>query len=137
MKRVWMATAAIAAAGLAGSAVATEPAYFGDIRILHQPAPSGYQPEGTTFDLEDDGKSFDIACTIAANGRLSACEAGENELYDEKFIDIALANVSQWIVAPQTVGGQSTAGRPLIVTVRFNRSDGNETADVVAVASTR
>ncbi|ESQ92122.1 hypothetical protein ABAC460_04345 [Asticcacaulis sp. AC460] len=124
MKRAWVAiVAGAAAAALGVSALAAEPVYLGDVRIVHQPPPSGYQPEGTNFDLEDQGKTFDISCTIAADGRLSACEAGENDLYDQKFVDIATANVSQWVVAPQTVAGGPAAGKTLIVTVQFNRTD--------------
>ena len=124
MKRAWVIlVAGAAASALAVSALAAEPVYMGDVTIVHQPPPSGYQPEGTNFDLADQGKTFDVACTIATDGRLSGCAAEDNDLYDQKFVDIATANVSQWVVAPQTAQGQPSAGRTLIVTVRFNRAD--------------
>lgn len=129
MKLAWISlVAGAAASALAVSALASEPVYLGDIKVVHQPPPSGYQPEGTNFDLEDQGKTFDISCTIAADGRLTACEAAENNLYDQNFVDIATANISQWIVAPQTVTGEPSAGRSLIVTVQFNRADRTDVA---------
>ncbi|EGF90174.1 hypothetical protein ABI_31890 [Asticcacaulis biprosthecium C19] len=124
MKRAWVAIATGAAmSAMTVPALAAEPVYLGDVQIVHQPPPSGYQPEGTDFDLADQGKTFDVACAISGDGKLSGCEADENDLYDQKFITIATANVSQWVLAPQTASGQSVAGRTLVVTVQFTRAD--------------
>ena len=119
---VWMA-ALTTILGYAGAARAQVPLAINDITIVSQPQPANYQPQGSDLDLADAGKSFDIGCVVGGDGKLQACQAGANTIYDQNFIRIAIANVSQWVVAPRTVDGQLTAGRTLVVTCQFHRTD--------------
>lgn len=136
MRPIWIVVAAAAAAlafmmtgvAAAQSTAHSNAVYLGEVNIVYQPQPSGYQPQGSEIDLSDQGKSFDVSCIIGAEGKLQNCQAGDNDLYDQNFVRIAVANVSQWVMSPQTVDGKSSVGRTLLVTCQFRRADRTDVA---------
>ncbi len=101
---------------------------LGDVEGVQPPPPSVYQPEGTTADLMDNGKRFDIACRIDDSGEMDECEAAPNDMADKNFVAIALNDVSQTVVGPVADDGTPTAGRTLVVTCHFKRADGDSLA---------
>lgn len=138
MKRACVFALAVVAGAtslVATSVNAQTPIFLGDIKVLKQPLPTAYQPEGTTNDLADAGKSFDVACIITATGTLSDCRALDNDIYDPNFIRVALGNIGHWVVAPTTLDGRSAVGRTLTITVQVQRTDLTEGA--VAMADAR
>ncbi len=98
---------------------------LGDVEVVQAPPPSTYQPEGTTMDLMDNGKRFDIACRIDNTGGMDECEVAPNDMVDKNFVEIALNDVSQTVVGPVAEDGAPTAGRTLVVTCHFKRADGD------------
>lgn len=101
-----------------------------DVDILYQPAPQNYQPDGN-LDTGDGGKTFAIVCTISGDGHLGSCYAEDNDLNDQNFVRLALANARQWVVGPQLRDGESSAGRSFRMVCRFDRLNG-ETAPAIA-----
>lgn len=98
---------------------------LGDVEVVQPPPPSTYQPEGTTADLQDNGKRFDISCRIDEVGEMDECEVGPNNMADRNFVEIALNDVSQTVVGPIADDGAPTAGRILVVTCQFKRAEGD------------
>ena len=90
-----------------------------DVIVLYRPEPASYRPDGGDRDLSDQGKSFDVTCIITRSGRMSDCQAEDNSMADQNFVNIAVRTISQWVVGPQTRSGEASAGRILIVTCRF------------------
>ena len=90
-----------------------------DVVVLYQPEPARYVPDGNDLDLSDQGKSFDVTCIITRSGRMSDCQAEDNDLADQNFVRIAVQNVSRWVVGPQTRNGDSSEGLVLVVTCQF------------------
>ncbi len=101
-----------------------------EVDVLYQPAPQNYQPDGN-LDASDSGKSFAIDCTISGDGHLGNCYAEDNDLNDQNFVRLALANARQWVVAPQLHDGGASAGRTFRMVCRFDRL-GDQTAPAIA-----
>ena len=101
-----------------------------EVDILYQPAPQNYQPDGN-LDATDAGKTFAIVCTISDDGHLSGCYVEDNDLNDQNFVRLALANARQWVVAPQMHDGENSAGHSFRMVCRFDRL-GDRTAPAVA-----
>lgn len=116
--------------------VITAPQTLGlnDVELIRRPPPSRYQPEGTTLDLHDQGKSFDVSCMVADDGRMRDCAADENDMVDQNFVDIAVADISQIVVGPEAVDGTPTAGKRLLVTCAFRRLDVPDAVSKLAAA---
>lgn len=106
---------------------------MGDVGVLHQPEPASYQPEGN-YDLADAGKTFDIACIVGGDGRLSGCKAMANNIVDQNFVTVALDNASGWVIQPRDHFGKSTAGRTFLLICQFKRSDDVEATPSLASA---
>lgn len=121
---------------LPAGAACAQTVSLGDVSVVYQPEPTGYQPQGSDIDLSDAGKSFDIACRIVAGGKLTSCAVQANEINDVNFLRVAVGNVSQWVLAPRTVDGRPVAGRTLIVTCQFRRTD-VAGAEATALVSTK
>ena len=122
MKR-WMLAAALAGLGFPLAAQAAGELYMNDVNIVYQPTPASYQPQGSDYDLADAGKSFNIACIVTQGGHLGNCQAQANDLVDQNFIRIAVANVGQWMVGPKARDGGASVGRTFVVTCRYSRKD--------------
>ncbi|MGZ3298145.1 MAG: hypothetical protein ACXU8U_05830 [Asticcacaulis sp.] len=105
-----------------------------DVDIVYQPEPASYRPENTDYDLADQGKRFDIECVIAANGHVRDCQAMQNNLADQNFVRVALDSVKGFIVGPVAHDGLPTAGRTLVITSEFHRTndDVKRTTDIAS-----
>jgi len=123
---------AIAIAGLIpGVAVAQDSLRLGDVQVVQSPAPARYQPDSTDYDLADRGKTFDIDCLVAPDGRMHDCQALPNNMYDQNFVRIGVDNARGFVVATRARDGTPTAGRTLSLTCKFSRTDGSD-GDVAA-----
>lgn len=103
-----------------------------DVVVLFQPEPARYIPDGDDLDLADQGKSFDVTCVITRSGRMSDCQAEENDIVDQNFVKIAVKTVSRWVVGPETRDGESSEGRVLIVTCQFRLEDQRDDQRIAA-----
>lgn len=104
---------------IAGAAHAGDYLTLGDLVVLYQPDPTPYSPRDTSADLADQGKSFDIWCTIDRGGHMSNCRADATNMADQGFVQHALTGLREWVVGDHTRSGQATAGMPVRVTVRY------------------
>ncbi len=105
--------------GTAGGATAQDYARLSDLVILYQPDVKPYRPSGSDIDLADQGKSFDIVCTIAHSGHLTDCQAFADNIADRGFVASAVSNLHGWVVGDTTRSGQATEGMRVRFTVRF------------------
>ena len=110
---------ALVLAGMAGTACADDYVRMSDLVILYQPDAKPYRPSGSDIDLADQGKSFDIICTIAHSGHLVDCQAFADNIADRGFVTSAVSNLRGWVVGDTTRSGQATEGRHVRFTVRF------------------
>ena len=116
-----LTTIALMSVILPGAAMAQDALRMSDVTITYLPTPRSYQPDGTNYDLADQGKSFDVTCVIAQNGHMQDCSANNNNMVDQNFVSRALDNVGQWVVNPQGRDGQPTVGKTFVVTCQFTR----------------
>lgn len=93
-----------------------------DVRLVYSPPPSRYQPEGTA-ELADRGRSVEIACVVGPDGRMQGCSAAADRFTDPKVAELALTDVSQFIVAPTTRGGAQATGQTLRIICRFEQAE--------------
>lgn len=105
--------------GGAGTARADDYVPLSDLVILYQPDAKPYRPSGSDVDLADQGKSFDIICTIAHSGHLVDCQALADNIADRGFVTSAVSNLRGWVVGDTTREGQATEGMHVRLTVRF------------------
>ena len=110
--------AALAVAACAGSAVAGDLTPLSAFDIMYQPRPRVYVPD-TSDNIDDVGKSFVIQCTVGSTGHMEDCHAEDNDLYDEGFVDAAVADISRWVVSKTLKNGESSAGLTFEVTCWF------------------
>jgi len=136
MKRIIMLLA-LAPLVFPMAATAQDLLRMGDVGVVHQPEPASYQPEGSTLDLADQGKSFDIACVVGGDGRLGNCKALANDMIDQNFVKTALDNADDWVVQPRDSHGRSTAGRTFVITCQFKRKDETAGAPSLAAADSK
>ncbi len=111
--------AVLALAGVAAAAQAEDYVRLSDLVILYQPDARPYRPSGSDMDLADQGKSFDIVCTIAHSGHLTDCQAFADNIADRGFVNSAVDNLHGWVVGDTTRSGQATEGMRVRLTVRF------------------
>jgi len=104
---------------VADAARASDYLTLNDLVVLYQPDPTPYRPADTNADLADQGKTFDIWCTIDRAGHLSNCHADASNMADQGFVRHAVSGLSGWVVGDHTRAGNPTAGMPLRVTVRY------------------
>ncbi len=123
MKSLFL-TLALCGLGVPGAVFAQDSVLrMNDVTINYQPKPASYQPDGTNYDLADQGKSFNIACVIGADGHPGGCRADNNNMVDQNFVSRALGNVSQWVIDPTARDGSATTGQTLVITCQFTRTD--------------
>lgn len=103
-----------------------------DLNIIYQPEPAHYQPSGDDLDLADQGKSFEVTCVISSSGRLRDCEAEDNDMADQNFVDVAVESVGKWVVSTETRTGENAVGRLVTITCRFRLESGSERTSVAA-----
>ncbi len=116
--------AMFAVAGLIpGIAQAQDPLRLGDVQVMQSPEPARYQPDSTDYDLADRGKTFDIDCLVAADGRMHDCQALPNNMFDQNFVKIGVDNARDFVVGMRARDGSPTAGRVLSLTCKFSRTD--------------
>ncbi|EGF90175.1 hypothetical protein ABI_31900 [Asticcacaulis biprosthecium C19] len=118
--------------GLGFPAAAQTRVSIDDLNVLYQPEPAHYQPSGDDLDLADQGKSFEVSCVISASGRLNDCEAEDNDMADQNFVDVAVESVSKWVVGTETRSGESVVGRVVTITCRFRLEGSEERTQVAA-----
>ena len=111
--------AGLAFMAMAGVACADDYVQPSDLVILYQPDAKPYRPSGSDIDLADQGKSFDIICTIAHSGHFVDCQAYADNIADRGFVASAVSNLRGWVVGDTTRDGQATEGRHVRFTVRF------------------
>ena len=110
---------ALAILGLAGTARADSYVGLSDLVILYQPDVKPYRPSGSDVDLADQGKSFDIVCTISHSGHLTDCQAYADNIADRGFVASAVGNLRGWVGGDTTRTGEATEGMKVRLTVRF------------------
>lgn len=91
-----------------------------DVKLVYAPQPSQYQPEGNG----DAGPPVRVACLIGTNGGMQNCSVAGNGAHDPAVVELALGDVSQFVVAPRTHDGRPVAGQTLVVTCQFQPVDG-------------
>ena len=101
--------AALAAAACAGSVEAGPVMPLSAFDIVYQPRPRAYAPD-TSDNIDDVGKVFVVECTVGRTGHMEDCHAEDNDIYDEGFVDAAVADISRWVVARQLKSGESSEG---------------------------
>ena len=125
MKKVLVTMAimalAVPAATMAQDAMPQQVLRMSDVTISYLPTPRSYQPDGTNYDLADQGKSFDVTCVINGQGHMQNCSAANNNMVDQNFVSRALDNVGQWVVDARALDGEPTAGKTFTVTCQFTR----------------
>ncbi|HVZ29894.1 MAG TPA: hypothetical protein VG839_05840 [Asticcacaulis sp.] len=97
-----------------------------DVRLVYAPPPSRYQPEGDNAITSD--KTVDVACVIGGDGRMRDCGVASDTPQDPKVAQLALDDVSQFVVAPTARDGTSSAGQTLVISCQFKplAADGRE-----------
>ncbi|ESQ92123.1 hypothetical protein ABAC460_04350 [Asticcacaulis sp. AC460] len=103
-----------------------------DLNIIYQPEPAHYQPSGDDLDLADEGKSFEVTCVVSSSGRLMDCEAEDNDMADQKFVEVAVESVGKWVVGTETLSGENAVGRLVTITCRFRLEGGEERTSIAA-----
>jgi hypothetical protein len=122
--------AAILSAGtlVPGAAFAQSVLRLGDVDVVQTPQQAHYRPENTDYDLADQGKTFNILCTVAVDGRMQDCTAQPNGMADQNFVRIGTDNARYFVIARHARDGTPTAGRILSLTCKFDRA-GDGVAD--------
>ncbi len=112
--------------------LAQDAVHLADAQVVYQPQPTSYQPDASDLDLADQGKAFDVSCTVGDDGHMQDCKAEPNDMADQNFVRIAVSDVQQFVVGPQTRDGEATAGRQFTVTCAFHRLDGVAPTEVAS-----
>jgi len=105
-----------------GAAFAQTVLRLGDVDVVQTPQQAHYRPENTDYDLADQGKTFNILCTVAVDGRMQDCTAQPNSMADQNFVHIGTDNARYFVIARHARDGSPTAGRILSLTCKFDRT---------------
>lgn len=130
-------TAAIfsAMALMPGAAFAQDVLRLGDVSVVQTPQQAHYRPENTDYDLADQGKTFNILCTVAGDGHMQDCTAQPNGMADQNFVRIGTDNARYFVIARTARDGSPTVGRLLSLTCKFDRSEGGVARDAAVEQS--
>lgn len=110
---------ALVVAACAGAAEAGTLTPLSAFDIMYQPRARAYIPDSSD-NLDDVGKSFVVECTVDDTGHMEDCHAQDNDIYDEGFVDAAVADISRWVVGRRLKNGESSAGLSFRVTCRVS-----------------
>jgi hypothetical protein len=89
-----------------------------DVRVVYMPPPSQYQPESSP-DSPSPAQPVQIACLIRSDGSMQDCAVNSGVQHDPNVAELALGDVSQFIVGPTARNGESVAGQTLVMTCQF------------------
>lgn len=109
-------------ASIPGAASAQTVLRLGDVDVIQQPRQAHYRPENTDYDLADQGKTFNVLCTVAVDGHMQDCTAQPNSMADQNFVHIGTDNARYFVIARHARDGSPTAGRILSLTCKFDRA---------------
>ncbi len=93
-----------------------------DVQLVYAPQPSQYQPESGP-EMAPPSQPVKVACVVGPDGRMQSCSVAADAPHDPKVAELALGDVSQFVVAPTTREGVPAAGQTLVVTCQFQPVD--------------
>jgi hypothetical protein len=92
---------------------------LGDVQLVYAPPPSQYQPEGSGAPIQP----VRVACIVGVDGHMQNCSVFADAPHDPNVADLAMGDVSQFVVALAARDGTPVTGQTLVVTCQFQPLD--------------
>lgn len=103
---------------------------LGDVQLVYAPPPSQYRPEGGADAAP--GQPVKVACIVGADGHMQNCSVSANAPHDPAVAQLAMGDVSQFVIAPTARDGAAVTGQTLVVTCQFKPLDANGRQDLAS-----